>query len=482
MKTLSERIKEAQDELVSSKDALLEMTKALEENADDDSILAQVDELTVSVEKQTRQLESLQKAEAALAERAKREDAPSGAAPGIVHSSKASQEQKNDLWLKEAVCAFVGHIQRKDPNQVRQERYKDNKALEATMVTKSAVPLATTFTAGWAQELVSEDTRGFINLLTPTSVAAALASRAMMLDFGGYDSIKIPRRAARGATGANMGGAFVGEGGAIPLGQMSVASQTLSRYKMGVISTFSKELAERSTPQIESIIRQGILDDMSVELDTAFLDANAAVAGIRPAGIANGVTATAGTAGGGIDAVIGDLKAGIAAMTSAGLGARPVLLVNATDAMSVGFMQTALGEFLFRDSIAGGSLMGVDVIKSLNVAKGTAFLVDAAQLATGFDAISFDVSDVATIMEANSDTTAPTHADTAGTPGTIGTAGQVPRNQGIPVQGDMTKASYVGATGRSLWQTYSIGVRAVKPVSWGFMQSGAVIHYTGLTW
>lgn len=475
MKTLSERIKEAQDSLVGLKDDLIAKTKELEDTPDCEETLIAVDELSGQVEKATAHLQSLERAEKALAERAAEQKA---VAPAVIHST--NKKDSEDLWLKEAVCAFLGHIERKDPLQIRSERYDKNKALEAAMSRKTAVPIATTFTAGWAAELVEEDTRGFINLLVPTSAAAGLASRALSLNFGGYDSVKIPRRAARGATGANMGGAFVGEGGAIPLGQMSLASTTLSRYKMGVISTFTRELASRSTPQIEGIIRQAILDDMSVELDKAFFDAAAAVAGIRPAGIANGVTPTTGTAGGGIDAVIGDIKAGMADLTTAGLGARPVLVVNASDAMSVGFMQTALGEFLFRSGIDSGNLLGVDVVKSLNIPAGTGFLVDAAQLATAFDAIEFDVSDVASVIEANSDTTAPTHADDGA--GAIGTAGQVPQNGGIPIQGDLTATPAVGATGRSLWQTWSIGVRAVKPVSWGFMQPGAVVYYTGLTW
>lgn len=478
MKTLSERIQEAQEKLITLKDDLVEKTKELEDTPDCDETLAAVDELSMKVEQSTKHLESLQRAETALAERAK-EHKEREEGPGIV-TTTGSKKDAEELWLKEAVCAFLSHVERKDPNVIRTERYGKNKALEATMVQKSNVPLATTFTAGWAQELVQQDTRGFIDLLTPTSVAAAIASRALSLDFGGYDSIKIPRRASRGATGANLGGAFVGEGGSIPLGAMGLTSQTLHRYKMGVISTFSRELAQRSTPQIETIIRQAILNDMSIELDAAFLDASAAVTGVRPAGIANGVTPTSGTAGGGIDAVIADIKAGISALTTAGLGSRPVLLLNSTDAMSVSFMQTALGEFLFRNGLDGGSLMGIDVIKSLNVTQGTAFLVDASQLATGFDAADFDVSDVATVMEQNSDTTAPTHADDGA--GAVGTAGQVPRDGGIPVQGDMTATPRVGAVGRSLWQTWSIGVRCVKPVSWGFMQPSAVVYYTGLTW
>jgi hypothetical protein len=156
-----------------------------------------------------------------------------------------------------------------------------------------------------------------------------------------------------------------------------------------------------------------------------------------------------------------------------------VLLVNSQDALSVGLMQTALGEFLFRDEMNGGRMLGIEVIKSLNVTKGQAIVVDAAALATAFDGTEFDVSDVATVVEADADGTAPTHA--TGAAGAVGTAGQVPRDGGIPVSGG-SGAAAAGATARSLWQTWSVGVRAIQPVSWGFMQPGATVHLSALTW
>jgi hypothetical protein len=464
--TLSDRIELAQNELLAKKDQLVDLTKSLEDTPDDDTLLAQVDDLTAQVEKAVKYVDTLKKAEATLAEKVK------SAAPAIVHSTKKAD---GELWVKNATIEFLAHVQRKTPDQVIAERYEKDAAIKAVRdVTKTAVPVATTFTAGWAQELVQNDTRGFLDLLTPTSVAAALASRSMMVNFDGYDSVTIPRRNTR-AAGTTLGGAFVGEGGAIPLGRISVGSTKLSRFKMAVISTFTRELAERSTPSIEAVIRQAILDDTSIMLDSVFLGSAAAVAGIQPAGITNGVTATTGTTGGGVDAVVADIKAGVAALTNAGLGVRPVLLVNTRDAMSVGLMTSPLGEFMFQAEMNGNRLLGIEVVKSLNVPQGTAILLDASALATAFDMTMFDVSDVATVVEANADTNAPTHSN--------GTAGQVAQNGGIPVLGAATGGAVAtGATARSLWQTYSVGVRAVTPVSWGVLQPNAVVHFTGLSW
>jgi HK97 family phage major capsid protein len=479
MATISEKITAAKAELVTLKDTLLENTKMLEADPDSDEALALVDELTQRVEKATKTLESLTRAESALAERAA---SAAPAAPAVIHSTGPSKDAE-ELWAKQATCAFIAHVQRKSVEQVMAERYPTNKALNA-VVTKSIVGGATTFTPGWAQELVMSDTRGFINLLSNTSVAAAIANRSMMLSFDGYDTIKIPRRNAK-TGGNNFRGAFVGEGGAIPLGRVSIGSETLARYKIGVIGKFTRELAERSTPSIEAVIRQAMLDDTSELLDGAFLDANAAVAGIRPAGLLNGVTVGAGTAGGGIDAVIADMKAMMNSIVAANLGTRLVLLVNTQDAFSVSLMQTLVGDFMFKDEIAAARLLGVEVVRSLNVPKGTAILLDAATVATAFDAASFDVSDVATIVEVNADGTAPTMAATAANSaiGAVKTAEQVPQNSGIWVGGSTgaaAGAAYPPVS--SLFQTYSVAVRMVLPATWGKIQAGGVAAVDTLTW
>lgn len=467
---LSEQIEAARKELLALKDSLIESTKALEAAPDDDILLAQVTELTAQVEKKSATVDALAKAESALIERAK-------AAPAIL-TAQGKPDDGKDLWVKKAVVSFMAHCRHTDQETIREELYPSNKALAAIM-QKSAVGPANTYTAGWASELVQTDTQGFVNLLVPNSVAAAIASRTFMVMFDGFDSVTVPRRNARTAA-TSVGGAFVGEGGAIPLGRIGLGATKLSRYKHAVITPFSRELAERSTPAIEGILRQAIIDDMSISLDGVFLGSGAEVSGIQPAGIANGVVPITGTAGGGADAVIADLKAALSAMQNALLGVRPVLFINTIDALSAGLMQTALGDFLFRDELNQGRLLGVDVIRSQNVPQGTLYLVDAASIATAFDAPMFDVSDVATIVEANADATAPTMAN-GGASGAVGTAGQVPVGGGIAVAGTTGTAS-TGYTARSLWQTYSVGIRAIAPVSWGTIQPGAVVIVSGLTW
>ena len=56
-----------------------------------------------------------------------------------------------------------------------------------------------------------------------------------------------------------------------------------------MITTFTREIAEHSTPDIEGLLRRFITEDTSGAID-AVLVSNAAATAIAPAGIRNGVT------------------------------------------------------------------------------------------------------------------------------------------------------------------------------------------------
>ena len=455
---LSERIEAAEASLIEKKDSLSELLSALEASPDDDVLLTQVDEVTEQVETATKSLDSLKRAEKALAEKAAASaQITKDGAPAIVTQMKRREQKPEDLIFKQATASFIAFAQKKDIRQVIEERYSDDTALKAVMSldTKSAVLPADTSTTGWAKELVTEGVWGFLDSLKNVSVAAAVASRATQLNFNGNGTVKVPRRNPVGANPTEP--AWVGEGGAIPLTQFSFGSTTINRFKLAAITTHTVELAQQATPQIEALLKDGLREAYVQVLDNAFLSAAAPVGGVRPAGILNGVVAGTPTGGGNIAAVIGDIKTLVSAMVTNNMGAKPVLIVNSVDRLSASMMASTLNEFAFRDELSQGRLMGLDVVSSNNVPLHTAILVDAAAMATAFDAPEFDVSDVATVVEASANATAPTMAVKAD--GTKGTAGEVLQDGGIMVTEDATRAAAAGVVGyhaRSLWQTYSV--------------------------
>jgi HK97 family phage major capsid protein len=353
-------------------------------------------------------------------------------------------------------------------------------------MNKSAVDMADTTTVGWAAELVRNDIQGFLDELRPVSIFAQLAARSLSLNFGGANSITIPRRAT-GSGSTEMAGAFVGEGGVIPVKKMTLASASLNRYKMAVISTFTNELLEQSVPNIETLVRAAIIADTAVALDGALLGSAAAVAGVRPAGLLAGVTPTA-SAGATTANIITDIRALLAAMIAANIGAAPVLIMNSNRLLGLSTAVNATGQFMFRDEIAQGRLLGVPVLSSTTVPAASVLCVDANSFAAANDTPAFMISDQAVLTMANSDGTAPTQAGVATdhTGGALGTAEQVKPDGGIIVGGNATGAptgaSVAGYQAMSMYQQYATAIRMVLPTSWGLMRANSVAALSGVAW
>lgn len=451
-----------------------------------DTIGAEIDKQAPIVEGLEKKLQSLQKAEQRLAGTAPPVD-PS--APNIIGNHKTTNKP-GDSVIRCGVVKAMAHIQRKPEAEILEELYGKDEATKAvaSMLLKTAVPPADTTTTGWAAELVQTDMRGLLEEVEAQSAAAALAlwaerSGGMRIDFGSAPSVTIPKMNPTGANPTEP--AWVGEGGAIPLMQFSFGSTVLNRYKLAGIVASTMELMEQTTYNLEQIFRRGMTKAYVKVLDDAFLSSSAAVAGVRPAGLLNGLAGTntgTGTAGGGVDAVRQDLDAMMGAILANNEGAVPVLVMNNRNRMSLSFVTTALGDFVFRDELAGGRVLNVPVVSSGNVPYNTAVMVDVSSLAAAFDGPQYRVSQEATVVYANANGSAPTHADDG--LGAIGTAGQVPPNAGQPVAGDGQPVGLAGAgyVARSAYQQYLELIRAIWPTSFVMMRSGVVAQRTQITW
>ncbi|MCA1552718.1 phage major capsid protein, partial [Bradyrhizobium sp. BRP19] len=128
-----------------------------------------------------------------------------------------------------------------------------------------------------------------------------------------------------------------------------------------------------SVPAIEGLLRNAIQEDTAVSLDSVLLDTNPATT-IRPAGILNGVAALPATAGGGFNALVGDIKQVSGALLSATMGnvRKPAWLMNPQQVMSAGLTAApGVGAFPFQAQIAAGNLQGWPIIDSGTVPLGT---------------------------------------------------------------------------------------------------------------
>jgi HK97 family phage major capsid protein len=274
-KTLSQRIEDAQADLLREKDAL---TAHL---AEDDADPIVTEELSGRIEEKEKALGALKRAEAALA--AKTAASPSAAAPAINLKGRQKEVSGLDLIVRGVVARGVAHFGNKSIDQVLEERYRGHEA--TAIIAKADQTVGTTTVSGWASELVQTAYADFVQALTGFSIYPALRDRGIGLSFDGAGTVSIPSRTAGGAAGG-----FVAEGSPIRVGRITTAATTMTPKKMGVIVPFTRELAKRSTPAIEALVRQAILEDTAAVLDAALLDATASSTA-RPAGLLNGVSA-----------------------------------------------------------------------------------------------------------------------------------------------------------------------------------------------
>lgn len=247
------------------------------------------------------------------------------------------------------------------------------------MVLRAAVAPAMTSVPAWAGELVSQLITDFIEMLRPIAVYSRMPSTTVQFDNNG--SIKIPRM----TTG--VPGTWVGEGAPIPVKAGAFDNVQLSPKKLGVITVATKEMLARSTPALEGILRDSMLEDTTRVLDATFVG-NAAGSSVQPAGLFHSSNASAPIAGSNTgnaadDAMI-DAAALIGAMLTANVPmARPVFLMHSGARLALAGMKNAVGAFFFRDEVNGGTWNGFSIIDSTTIPRTRLGLVDASQLIKG---------------------------------------------------------------------------------------------------
>ena len=440
---LSKRIEDAQNDLVREKDALAVHI------AEDDADPIVTEELSSRIEQKEAGLAALKRAESALAVKTAAPVAPVvPAAPARrPHGAVGKDTAPRDLIFRSAAVFAVSASTGKDALDVMERMYGDDEG--TGIVVKAAVAGATTTAPGWAAELVNTAMTDFLETLRPQSVYPALAAAGGgRLAFGpNQGAIKIPSRAAT----PSIGGSFVGEGAPIPVRRLGLTSITLSPKKMGVISVFSREIARYSTPAIEALIRNEIIADTAITLDSLLLDASAGSA-VRPAGLLNGVTPLAATTGGGHAAILGDIRKLQVAFDAVNASGNIMLLMNPAQALALELTPGPDGTLGWaRDIMARYRVTTSTAIPAGQI---IAIRADDFVTATG-DVPEFETSNEATI---HMEDTTPAQIGTAGTPAVVA----------APVQ--------------SMFQTAQTAIRMLLDVSWAMRRAGMVQTIAGVTW
>lgn len=371
---------------------------------------------------------------------------------------KRKEAPAEDYILRHFVVKTLAHITQKPFEMILAEKYGSYGDFEATkavhdhIITRAATAPATTTTAGWAAELAATGEGAWFNAIMAGSIFQPVAGRGMNITLGRYAQISMPTRAAT----PTIAGSFVAEGAPIPVRQAAFTAVVLGLKKMAVITSYTREIAEHSTPQIETILRQLIMDDTGVAVDTVFID-NVAASSIRPAGIRAGVAGLTPTTGGGFAALVGDLKAMVGALAAVNAMGSLVWIMNPVQQIAISLTQNAGGDFPFQADINANRLLGYGVVVSSTVPAGMVILINADDLmVVQGDTPRFDVSDQATLH----------FEDTTPLQVTSG------------AQGSAVAATPV----RSMFQTDSLALRMILPMNWAMRRTGSVAWVTAVTW
>lgn len=133
--------------------------------------------------------------------------------------------------------------------------------------------------AGSGQDWVAtEFANDFIELLVPKMVVRRSGPRVIQLP-AGVGKLILPRLTAGGSAG------YVGENQPIPYTQVGTGVMDFVPKKLGAITAMSREVLRRTTPSIDRVVRDNLLEACALRADIQMLRGTAS--SIAPAGIRN---------------------------------------------------------------------------------------------------------------------------------------------------------------------------------------------------
>lgn len=468
MKTTAEQIAEFEATRV-SKAAEMEaiMTKAAEAgetlDADQSEQFDTLEAEIAAIDKHIGRLKQMQKAQAANAKPVTEEAGAQRMAnvkaldfKEVQVRAKNTQKLEPGIALARAAkCLALGHLQHRDAISIAKSLYDGQDAIIAAthrLVTKAAVAAATTSDATWAGPLVGDETSvfaDFVEYLRPQTILGRFGTN-------GIPSLRrVPFRVPLIGQTSGGDGYWVGEGQAKPLTKFDFERNTLEPLKVANIAVATMEVIRDSSPSADGIIRDQLAAALRQRLDIDFIDPDkAAVAGVSPASILNGVAGIA-SSGTDADAVRADLKALFSAFIAANNAPTSgVFIMTATMALSLSLMVNALGQPEFPTiTMTGGTLNGLPVIVSEFVPTDSSgsivAMVNASDIYLGDEGgIDLSMSTEASLQMDN----APDNPTTAST---------------VLV---------------SLFQRNLVAFRAERAISWARRRTSAVAYLTGVNW
>jgi HK97 family phage major capsid protein/HK97 family phage prohead protease len=356
----------------------------------------------------------------------------------IIQPQRAAIQLKQDLPKGTAFTRYVMALAASRGNRLEaaefSKRWHDSTP-EIEVVLRAAVTAGTTTDADWAQPLVAyrQMADEFIELLRPATIIGRIPG-LRQVPF----NVKIPVQTQGSLVN------WVGETKPKPVGELKFVMIQLDVNKVAGIVVLSEELVRLSSPSAEAVVRADLVAQIAQFLDVEFIDpANAAVAGVSPASILNGVAGIPSSGGSAAEAAA-DLAALQAAFTNANLGsATAVYITTEIIAQQLAALQNPLGQPIYPGLQSGDNLNRNTVVSSQAVPAGIMALILPNEILIADDGgVTVDASREATLAM------------------------------------DSAPADGAAAT-FSLWQNNCVGIRAERWITWRRRRDQAVAYITG---
>lgn len=359
------------------------------------------------------------------------------AGPTIIIAPKDAPEKfKGQNFTRMVIAKAVGRLEDRSPLGVAIERWGKTNPTLVAIIKANEVPGGGSGAGEWGHELVNANTQytgDFIEFLYSMTVFDKLPLR------------EIPANVMiKGQDGAATG-YWVGESKAIPATTVDFFNVSLTPLKVAALAVVSNELLRDSTPAAEALVRDALVQASSQRTDLTFMSATAAVAGVSPAGILQGVAplGTHGTDGAGLR---NDIKALYAPFIAAKNATDLWLIMSPSLAKSIQLMVNALGQVEFPGiSATGGTLLGDNVVVGNNVPGGVLALVKPSDI--------YEIGDLGVQIQLSRDAMIEQQSNPSGATDTPVSAGSV---------------------FNSMFQTESTAIKVVRSINFAKRRASAV--------
>ncbi|MCB5173654.1 phage major capsid protein [Microvirga lenta] len=456
MKTIAEQIAtlEASRQAKSARMAEV-MQKSIDEGrSTDQAEQEEFDTLegeVAAIDGDLKRLRALEKAQAASAKPVAGQKSEEGtAARSRIQVQPVEKLEKGIGFARLAKVKAIAKLDGESVRTVAKELYGENSSIYG-LVFKAAVPAGTTQDGNWAAPLVGEGTdviADFVEFLRPRTILGRFGQNGVP----GLRNVPFNVPLVGQTEGGE--GYWVGEGKAKPLTRFGYERNILEIFKVANIAVVTEELLRRSNPAAEALLRDNLATAIAARLDIDFINpAKAAVAGVSPPSITNGLTPVT-SSGGDADAIRADVRALMATFIAANNAPTTgVWIMGSTTALALSMMVNPLGQPEFPGiSMMGGTFNQMPVIVSDYIPAGTVVLANAGDIYLADEGgVQVDMSREASLEMADN----PAHDSSAPT----------------------------GATSLvSMFQTNSVAFRVERFINWARRRPSAVAILTGATW